>query len=201
METKKDMPITYTNRKRVTYYLCRGVTKTGKQRYYFAREPRDEPVEELPAGHIITESVNGVVSLTKARPSQILPSEVAAVEAELRRHPHAHRYRVDARQNRIEIYERTDLEVDEILAILKLPFVPPRERIDELRADRDRHARFTPVLRFILTDPEGRSFRTERMCYRSSIDGWLDVHRVGPIERLAREVLPQLGTDQFFELF
>jgi hypothetical protein len=36
------MPITYTNRKGVTYHLCRGVTKTGKPRYYFAREPKSD---------------------------------------------------------------------------------------------------------------------------------------------------------------
>jgi len=40
------MPVTYTNRKGHTYYLCQGVTKTGKSRYYFAREPRGEPVED-----------------------------------------------------------------------------------------------------------------------------------------------------------
>ncbi len=90
------MPITYTNRKGITYYLCRGVTKTGKPRYYFAREPRDEAVEELPEGYAIGESVNGGVSLSQARPSQILPSEVAAVEAELRRLPRAHRYRASS---------------------------------------------------------------------------------------------------------
>ena len=31
------MSITHTNRKGVTYYLCRGVAKSGKPRYYFAR--------------------------------------------------------------------------------------------------------------------------------------------------------------------
>src|SRR3712207_1558490 len=109
------MPITYTNRKGITYYLCRGATKTGKPRYYFAREARDEPVEELPEGYTIGESVNGVVSLSRTRPSLILPSEVAVVEAELRRLPRAYRYRADTRQNRIDIYERTSPDVDETL--------------------------------------------------------------------------------------
>ena len=47
------MSITYTNRKGRTYYLCQGVTKTGKPRYYFAREPRDTVLEELPGGYEI----------------------------------------------------------------------------------------------------------------------------------------------------
>jgi len=195
------MPITYTNRKGVTYYLCRGVTKTGKPRYYFARQPRDEPVEALPEGHAITESVNGVVSLTRVRPSQILPTEIAVVEAELGRHPRAHRYRLDTKQDRLIVYERAGPDLDETLAMLKLPFTPPRERIDALRADKDRRARFNPVLRFILVDPDRRTFRTERMCYLGSIDDWIEVHRTGPLERLAQEVLPALGTDDYFELY
>src|SRR5688572_29739609 len=126
------MSITYTNRKGISYYLCRGVTKTGKPRYYFAREPRDETVEQLPEGYTIDESVNGVVSLTKIRPSLILPTEVAAVEAELRRHPRGHRYRVDAKQDRLTVYERSSPDIEETLAMLNLPIAPPRERIDEL---------------------------------------------------------------------
>jgi len=51
------MPVTYTNRKGFTYYLCRGMTKTGKPRYYFAREIKDEPLEQIPDGYTISESV------------------------------------------------------------------------------------------------------------------------------------------------
>lgn len=195
------MSITYTNRKGITYSLCRGVTKTGKPRYYFAREPQDEPVAELPADHTITESVNGVVSLTKVRPAQILSAEVEAAETELQQHPRGHRYRVDAKQDRLTVYERSSPDLEETLALLKLPIPPARERIDALRADMDRRARFTPVLRFILIDPARRTFRTERMCYLGSIDDWIDVLASGDIEQLAREVLPRLGTEEFFELY
>jgi hypothetical protein len=80
------MPITYTNRKGFTFSLCKGITKSGKPRYYFAREPKGEPVEQIPEGFTISESVNGIVSLIKIRPMQILPTEVAAVEAALQRH-------------------------------------------------------------------------------------------------------------------
>lgn len=87
--------ITYTNRKDVTYTLCKGVTKTGKPRYFFAREPRDEPVEVVPEGYEIRESVNGVVSLAKVRPGHILAEEVAVVTAAIQRHPPGRNYRVD----------------------------------------------------------------------------------------------------------
>jgi hypothetical protein len=61
------MSVTYASRKGLTYYLCRGLTKTGKPRYCFAREIKDEPVAEIPPGYTISESVNGVVSLAKDR--------------------------------------------------------------------------------------------------------------------------------------
>ncbi|TMC26946.1 MAG: hypothetical protein E6J36_02395, partial [Chloroflexi bacterium] len=73
------MAVSYTNRKGLTYILYRGQTKTGKPRYYFGRagQSQGEPVTELPPGYTISESVNGVVSLVKDRPSLIQPEEVA----------------------------------------------------------------------------------------------------------------------------
>jgi hypothetical protein len=35
------MPVSYTNWKGHTYYLYQGLTKTGKLRYYFTREPKE----------------------------------------------------------------------------------------------------------------------------------------------------------------
>jgi hypothetical protein len=59
------MPVSYTNRKGLTYTLYRGQTKTGKPRYYFGREGQSqgEPVTELPPGFTISESVNGIEAL------------------------------------------------------------------------------------------------------------------------------------------
>ena len=60
--------VAYTNRKGTRYYLCQGRTKTGKIRYYFAREPCEDAVTAIPAGYVVEESVNGIVSLSKDRP-------------------------------------------------------------------------------------------------------------------------------------
>lgn len=195
------MTITYCNRKGVTYFLCRGVSKTGKARYYFAREARDEPVEDLPTGYTITESVNGIVSLTQARPSPILPDEVAAVEAQLRRHPRAGSYRMGIRQAQIEVYERAGTDIDEMLAHWPASIPIRQSDIAEVRADQDCRANFTPVLRFILVNPVERTFRTERMCYLSRVNGWLSIRHEGAIGQLAHDLLPLLGTDAFFELW
>src|SRR5947209_10638792 len=117
------MPITYTNRKGLTYTLYRGQTKTGKPRYYFARadQGQGEPVTELPPGFTIKESVNGVVSLAKDRPSLIQPEELAAIEAAVRHHPRSRQYRVADKHDRIEVYEQVGPDYDALLSELHIP--------------------------------------------------------------------------------
>src|SRR5438552_17287075 len=112
------MPVNYTNRKGLTYTLYRGQTKTGKPRYYFGRagQSQGEPVTGLPPGYTISESVNGVVSLVKDRPSLIQPEEVAAIEAVVQQHPDAHRYRVAVKRDRIETYEHVGPDYDALLS-------------------------------------------------------------------------------------
>src|SRR5207249_7598328 len=117
------MPVNYTNRKGQTYTLYRGQTKIGKPRYYFGRpgQGQGEPVTELPPGFTISESVNGVVSLVKDRPSLIQPEEVTAVEAAVQQHPEARRYRVAVKGNRIEVYEQVGPDYNELVSELHIP--------------------------------------------------------------------------------
>jgi hypothetical protein len=197
------MPVSYTNRKGQTYILYRGQTRTGKLRYYFGRpgQGQGEPVTELPAGYTISESVNGVVSLVKDRPSLIQPKEVAAIEAAVQQHPQARRYRVAVKGNRIEIYEQVGPNYNALVSELHLPGLSRPGLAEELRALEERHARFTPVWRFTLLDPKQRWFGAERMCYLGSIEDWLELGQTGPVAKLARALIPTLGTEQFYELW
>ncbi|MBI5567007.1 MAG: hypothetical protein HY870_19065 [Chloroflexi bacterium] len=195
------MPVTYTSRKGLTYTLCQGVTKTGKPRYYFAREPKDAPVlDQIPAGCAISESVNGIVSLVKDRPSQLQASEIAAVEDRLRKHPRSRNYRLSVKSDRLEVYELVGPDPQSLIAALRRegPLTPGLA--DRLQAEYDRYGQYTPVLRIILADPERRTFRAERMCRPGSIDDWIDVEPHGLIEKVARALISKLGTAAFFEL-
>src|SRR2546428_9408422 len=182
------MPVNYTNRKGLTYTLYRGQTKSGKPRYYFGRagQGQGEPVTELPPGFTISESVNGVVSLVKDRPSLIQPEEVAAVEAAVQQHPEARRYRVAVKGNRIEVYEQIGPDYNALVSELHLPGLSRPGLAEELRALEERHAHYTQVLRFTLLDPKQRRFGVQRMCYLGSIDGWLELVQTGPVAKLAR---------------
>src|SRR6266446_8551962 len=159
------MPVSYTNRKGLTYTLYRGQTKTGKPRYYFGRagQGQDEPVMELPSGFTISESVNGVVSLVKERPSLIQPEEVAAIEAAVQQHPEARRYRVAVKGNRIEVYEQVGPDYNALVSELHLPGLSRPGLAEQLRDLEERHAHYTQVLRFTLLDPKQRRFGVQRM--------------------------------------
>ena len=188
----------------MSYILYRGRTRTGKPRFYFGRpgQSQGEPVTELPPGYTISESVNGVVSLVKDRPALIQPEEVAAVEAAVQQHPEAHRYRVAVKGNRIEVYERVGPDYNALVSELHIPGLSRPGLAEELRALEERHAHYTPVLRFTLLDPKLRLFSVERMCHLGSIDGWLELHvQTGSVSKLARELIPTLGTEQFYELW
>ena len=198
------MPVSYTNRKGVSYILYRGRTRTSKPRYYFGRpgQSQDEPVPDIPPGFTISESFNGVVSLVKDRPALIQPEEVAAVEAAIQQHPGARRYRVAVKGNRIEVYERVGPDYNALVSELHIPGLSRPGLAEELRALEEHHAHYTPVLRFTLLDPKLRLFSVERMCHLGSIDGWLELHvQTGSVSKLARELIPTLGTEQFYELW
>ena len=202
-EGRFTMPVSYTNRKGVTYSLYRGQTKTGKPRYYFGRleQGQSEPVTELPPGYTISESVNGVISLTKDRPALIRPEEVAAVESTVQQHPEAHRYRVAIKGNRIEVYEQVGPDYNELASDLHIPSLSRPGFAEELRALEERYARFTPVLRFTLLDQARRLFGVQRMSSLGGIDGWWELGQTGPVAKLARAIIPTLGTEEFYELW
>jgi hypothetical protein len=177
------------------------VTKTGKPRYFFAREPKGTPVEHIPEGYEIRESVNGIVSLAKIRPVEILPEEVAAVEAAVQRHPKAHNYRVDVKGDRIVVYERVGADPEELIHEMEQLGLMVFGRGRQLRESLDRRAQFSPVMRFILLNKATRTFCAKRWCYLGSIDDWISVGPMGSVDELARQLIPKLGTDAFFELY
>jgi len=55
-------------------------------------------------------------------------------------------------------------------------------------------------MKFVLTDDEKRIFSVERMCYRASLDGWLELYDEGKIEKLVKEYCYHLGRESFYDL-
>jgi hypothetical protein len=196
------MPVAYTNRKGQTYYLCQGITKTGKLRYYFAREPIDGSPDQIPEGCKISESVNGVVLLVKDRPPLILPQEVAGVEAALDRHPRGRDFRVGVQKDQILIYERLGPDLETLNAIFGNVSALKSETVKmRLQEEFDKMARFSPILRFILVDRQERKFEVQRWSYLGDVDNWIDAGASGDLQQLADRLIPLMGSDEFFELY
>ena len=194
------MPVTYTNRKGQTYVLCQGTTKTGKRRYFFARERKGEALDAIPSGYHIEESVNGVVSLVKDRLQLIEPEELAAVEGALKRHPQSGNYRLQVKDNQIVVYERQGPDIEALNAMFgRLGPLPPRA-VESL----EQSAHYIPIVRFVLLDRDKRVFAAQRWHFsgtRQRVDDWIDTGRSGQIETAARALIPRLGTDEFFDLY
>jgi len=55
-------------------------------------------------------------------------------------------------------------------------------------------------MKFVLTDEEKRIFSVERMCYRSFVDGWLELYVQGEIEKLVKKYCYHLGRESFYDL-
>ncbi len=195
------MLVTYTNRKNVTYTLYRDTTKTGKPRYFFAKESaKGTPCETVPHGYEISESPNGVVSLVKSRPKLIRKSEVDIVQKLIDKGPFSSKYRIFVRHNRIDIYERLDPSADELINMFREQGFESTADYREFRKTWDSRGQFAPILRFFLHDEERRRYRAERMCYLGSIEDWIDIGPIDRLEILAEDMIPRLGTDLFFEL-
>ncbi len=183
----------YINRKGYAYHLRAIVTKTGKTRYVFTRTRSKDALGEVPPGHTIVESVNGVVSLARAGHSAIAGEELGVVRAALQRRRRLARHAAEARKNAILVFEP--------IGALD-PGAAKELGIDAATAERyfEEHAQYVPVFRFTLVDPARRVFLAERMCYRSSVDGWLSLNDTGTLRELVRQYLPHLGRDSFYEL-
>lgn len=197
------MPVTYTNRKGATYVLCQSETTKGKPRYFFACESKESVLDAIPVGYEITESVNGVVSLAKVRPQLISDEELAAVQQFVDKHPKAHQYKVSRKHKQLVIYEGIGpdwVELARDLSEMMRTSLTARQEM-ELRERDAARKQYAAVMRFTLQDEQQRLFNAERMCYLGSVDDWIPIRVAQPLAKLARALIPTLGTEAFFDLY
>ncbi|MBI4488529.1 MAG: hypothetical protein HY694_05550 [Deltaproteobacteria bacterium] len=198
------MSLTYTNRKGQTYYLCQGLTKTGKSRYYFAREPKGVLASTIPDGYQVQENVNGIVSLAKTRPMVLSEEEINTVAMALQKHPNTSAYRMESKAKQITIYERMGTGLIALASTLTVELgignVLGNDRKRRLQEEEHRFGQFTPIMRFLLVDDQRRLFTAQRMCFRGSMEGWRSIEYNKSIAKLASGLIPTLGTEAFFEL-
>lgn len=191
------MPVTYTNRKMKTYTLYSAPTKTGKLRYYFARESaKGTPCEAMPEGYEVLENPNGQVSIGKIQERLIHQEEIDTLQKIIDMHHRPNAYRLEVKGDRIVVHELEGYhDLAERIESGYLGFSSFKEMI---REDFEKRGRYDAVMRFILESADKRVFVLERFCYRGSIDDWITVG-VGKLDVLAEKWIKLLGTDDLYE--
>jgi hypothetical protein len=183
------MPVTHFNRRRDTYYLHVGTTKTGKPRYWFSRSAEGDLAGSIPEGYEVYENPDAQVFLRKVQPQVVTPFEVAVVEKGLMRYAPGQHCIVDVQKEHIVIHhaERTFLEL-EYFGVRDLP---------------DHFRDYVKVMRFTLKDKDTRMYRVQRWCFRGSVDRWIDLWMKGgdgKLSDLVEKFCPHIGQESFFEL-
>lgn len=187
--------LSYENCRGDRYYLHEGKTKTGKPRYFFARDIRDGALAAMPDGFEVAESINGVVSIrrNKAGEASIPPGDLALVEAAIGRYRNLRWYKARAVGSAIQVFEPHPRP--EELRSLSGHFILPRRAAGYVE-ERMQKAQYTPVMKF---EREGDRYVAYRMTYRGR-GGWSWPLATGRLQDLVKKFLPSVGTEKFFDL-
>jgi hypothetical protein len=185
------MPVTHVNRKRDTYYLHAGKTKTGNPRYWFSKGTEGDLVAATPEGYEVYENPDAQVFLRKIVPQLVTPFEVAVVKKGLERYAPGQNCIVDVQGEHIVVYHAkwSGLEFEGFdFGLRELPVS---------------YGNYMKVMRFTLADEDERTFRVQRWCFRGSIDRWIDLWASGSegnLPDLVKRFCPHIGRESFFEL-
>ncbi len=189
------MSVKYTNAKGKVYYLHKGKTKTGKERYYFSMKNKGPICNLIPEGYEIYEHPNAQVFLRKIPKKIILDEEIDIVEDGIRNYSSLKTYKIDVRKNIIQIYT-PDQDVNALENILstisRLPAIT-KQAINDV-------ATYSPDMQFILTDKEERIFVAQRYCYLGRIDDWINIGSPDSLGALVEKYIKHLGKESFFDL-
>jgi len=198
------MAFEYVNRKDDRYYLQAGKTRTGKPRYYFGRELTGTPVEDLPEGYEVCESPGtGQVHLRKRQSTPITPQERETVAEGIRRHAGLEHFILDVSGKSLVVYlpAMEERAADRLLETIGGGFLLHSTRAAEVKQDMIRRSQFSKMMRFQLVDKKNRLFVVHRWCFRGSIDDWIYLAGPASLDDLVREYVPNLGKDDFYEMF
>jgi hypothetical protein len=182
-----------------TYYLHQGRTKTGKPRYFAARTVREGALTAMPEGYELTESINGVVSVRRvtAAVPKIPDADLALARAELARHPHLRRHRIEEVKGEIVVHEPLgSMSLDAMGEMARALGLSPAQMEARLGAS-SAQTRYDPVMKFVPAEPG--QYAVHRMTYRGD-GGWSWPLAFGPLKKLVKKYLKHVGTEEFFEL-
>lgn len=191
--------ITYTNRKRKTYYLHQGKTKTGKPKYFFSLKAEGALVTTVPDGYEIYENPNAQVFLRKVPSKIILDDEIAAIEQGLEQVSEVQHFMIDAKKNVVSVFtpRQNVALISDLLMSTAAQFGRSQQDVDALL---EQSLDYTTDLRLVLVDKQKRLFQAQRYCYLGRVDDWIDIGGVDRLAVLVERYVGHLGKESMFEL-
>jgi len=188
------MTIKYINYKGDTYYLHEKRNAAGKSKYYFSKSTEGNLLENIPEKYEIYENPNGQVFLRPESKKIISEKEIEIVKSSIKKYSNLESFKIDVKKNTIVIYE-PDQNITEMIKTFS-SF--GHNNVDKKYCEK--FLLYSPTMRFILIDKEERIFTVERMCYRSFVNGWLELYDIGDIDTLVKEYCYHLGRESFYDL-
>jgi hypothetical protein len=188
------MTLRYTNYKGETYYLHKGTGKKAGSQYSFSKKEAGTPVKSIPKGYEIYEDPNGRVFFRKIVPKKITQEEVTVVENSIRQYAKLKDHKIDVKGKAITIY-LPDQELDDLRSCFDSPLFVNHSLLDKSLKNM---LTYSPVMRFILSNREGRNFRVERAGFLD--DDWVLLDNSNDLQKLAKKYCRHLGKDSFYDL-
>ncbi len=196
MKQRRNFMPRYINSKNIEYFLHKGKTKTGKDRYYFSQKSDSATDGTVPNGYEIYEAPNCQFFIRKIQEQIITDKEKKIVEDGLKKFSDLKSFKVHVKKNKIIVY--TPNQDIDILADIMGRYKPVGKE------DRDfiqTVIEYSSEMQFVLIDKKERLFNAERYNYRGSIDDWMEIDVMEPLDKLVREYVKHLGKESFFELY
>lgn len=188
-------PVAYRNRMGTTFYLHEGKTKSGKPRYFMAKSIGEGALAKVPEGFEICESINGVVSVRRMNGARatVPADDIAIVQGAIERCSHLRYYLARAVDSAIVIFQPNPLprQLEGMAFEYGIGHLPA-----DAIAERMARAQYAPIMKF---EPQGDQYVAFRMTFRGH-GGWSYPLKSGKLAPLARQMIPSIGTDKFFEL-
>ena len=191
------MSVVHTNRKGQTYYLHVIRDQSEGSSYHFSLDSSGDLATAVPKDHEIYEHPNGQVYCRRKQKEVINIEEVAMIATGIQVHSDLDSVIIDVQNNNIIVYTPNP-SIDDLAESF---FSTTSSGNGDRRQEHSRYHDFDPVLRFVLTDKESRLFAVQRYYYRGSIYDWINLSASSAkLAELAREYLPHLGKDSFYDL-
>lgn len=191
------MSISFSNVKEKKYFIKKKLTKKGNTTYYMTKKEDEECLDKIPEGYEVFEKYDsGMMFIRKVKDRLFDENEIKIIESELKKNETVLDFRLDIHGDTIKIYT---VEDD--------PFTDSKKDdgsfLSRFRNDNMIHLlrRFEERMKIKIEKEEGEKIYVfERFCYRGRIDDWITIAYDDELKLLAKEYLPHLGKESYFNL-